>query len=70
MAEKTIQEWITEMKVAFGDGIHSMQVLDAHGNVFKQTDNWVDQEIFLKAERLRNQGIGKSERFGDGYKFK
>ncbi len=33
MAEKSIKQFIGEMKEAFGDGIHSMQVTDAQGNV-------------------------------------
>lgn len=53
MQEKSIKQFIGEMKLAFGDGIHSMQVKDAEGNVIKQTDNWIDEVTFLKMEKLR-----------------
>lgn len=53
MTEKTTKQWIAEMKAAFGDGIHSIQVRLPDGTVFKQTDNWIDEATFLKMEKLR-----------------
>lgn len=57
MQEKSIKQFIGEMKQALAvygaDGIHSMQVKDAEGNVVKQTDNWIDEVTFLKMEQLR-----------------
>lgn len=66
MPEKSIKQFIGEMKEAFGDGIHSMQVLDAHGVVIKQTDNWIDEVTFLKMEKLRKQQAQITERVSDG----
>lgn len=51
-SEKTIKEFIKEMKDAFGDGIESMQVKDLQGNIIKQTDNWMDEAQFIKAEKM------------------
>lgn len=50
--EKTIKAFIAEMKNAFGDGIASMQVKDSQGNIIKQTDNWMDEAQFIKAQKL------------------
>jgi len=51
-SEKTIKEFIKEMKDAFGDGIESMQVRDLQGNIIKQTNNWMDEAQFIKAEKM------------------
>lgn len=51
-SEKTIKEFIKEMKDAFGDGIESMQVKDLQGNIIKQTNNWMDEAQFIKAEKM------------------
>ena len=40
------------MKDAFGDGIESMQVKDIEGNIIKQTNNWMDEAQFIKAEKM------------------
>jgi hypothetical protein len=53
MTEKSIKDWITEMKAAFGEDIHSIQVKNAHGVVVKQSENWIDEATFLKMEKLR-----------------
>jgi len=50
--EKTIKEFIKDMRDAFGDGIESMQVKDAAGNIIKQTNNWMDEAQFIKAEKM------------------
>lgn len=71
MAEKTTRQFIKEMKQAFGADI-AIQVRLPDGTVFKQTDNWIDEAIFLKAERLRKQALGKNNQVDkewvkDGY---
>ena len=43
------------MKLAFGEGIESMQVKDAAGNVVKQTNNWMEEADFIKAENFKNR---------------
>jgi hypothetical protein len=50
--EKTIKEFIKEMRDAFGDGIAAMQVKDQQGNIIKQTDNWMDEAQIIKAEKM------------------
>ena len=70
MQEKSIKQFIGEMKQAFGDGIHSMQVKDAQGNVLKQTDNWIDEDIFLKMERQHFIQWQQSERVTHDYRRK
>jgi hypothetical protein len=51
-SEKTIKEFIKEMRDAFGDGIEAMQVKDLQGNIIKQTDNWMDEAQFIKAQKM------------------
>jgi hypothetical protein len=74
MAEKSIKQFIGEVKAALAaygdDGIHSMQVKDAQGNVIKQTEHWIDESTFLKAERLRRLATQKDERTSNGYNRK
>ena len=65
MTEKTTKQWIAEMKAAFGDGIHSIQVRLPDGTVFKQTDNWIDEDVFLKMEKQRKASESKNKRKPD-----
>jgi hypothetical protein len=64
MAAKSIQEFITEWKAVIGSDL-AIQVRLIDGTVLKQTDNWIDEDMFLKMERQRFmewQKKGKSKR--------
>ncbi len=66
MAEKSIKQFISECKDAFGDDI-AIQVRLADGTGLKQTDNWIDEDTFLKMERQRFMQWQKLERVYDGF---
>jgi hypothetical protein len=51
MSNKTINEFVKEMKEQFGDGIE-MQVIAPDGSIFRQTPGWLSDEQLAKQEKL------------------
>jgi hypothetical protein len=69
MIEKTIKEFVSEMKSEFGNGI-AIKVTGPDGKVFKQTDNWIEEELFIKQEKLMRLKLANESKANNGYRYK
>ncbi len=53
--EKSINEFVKDCIAVFGLDNLSIQVRDASGVVVKQSQNWIEEEDFIRAENYRNR---------------
>lgn len=72
LKEKSINEFTKEMIEAFGLDQLAIRVTGPDGKVYKQTNNWVDEEQLIKMEkeRLKNNANFKARGAGDAYRKK
>jgi phosphoribosylformimino-5-aminoimidazole carboxamide ribonucleotide (ProFAR) isomerase len=65
--EKTINEFVKEMKEQFGNDIE-MKVTAPDGTVFKQTTGWLTDEQLAKSEKERKAKLAREDARKNGYR--
>jgi hypothetical protein len=70
MIEKTIKEFVKEMREVFGDDQLEVCVWGPDGQVLTKTKNWVDEELFIKQEKLMRLKLANESKANNGYRYK
>jgi hypothetical protein len=68
--DKTTNQFTKEMIEAFGIENLAIRLSTINGDLIKQTDNWVDDDEFIRSEKQHKarQSAQNNQRGSNGYK--